>query len=84
MSEWRTIDSAPKDGQMILLYAPSESWPTTFVGYYSEDDGKPAWTDIDGTWLELACTHWQPLPPPPEKKTAPDLSAESEGPGCPA
>jgi hypothetical protein len=64
--EWQPIETAPKEA-LILLYAPSEVWPTTFVGCYSEEDGKPAWTDADGTWLEFACTHWMPLPPPPNE-----------------
>lgn len=66
---WRTIDTAPKDGQMLLVarFADGESVEFRVV-FYDEDDSGPEfpWTIADG-----AChrrdwpTHWMPLPEPP-------------------
>lgn len=78
MSEWRTIDSAPKDGTDIIIFVPEQINKFGIDGYtepskqavcsygyrwsLSNVGGYEYDEDID---LERA-THWQPLPPPPE------------------
>ena len=66
--EWRTIDSAPKDGTSILLFCPGEGGIN--VGHWSES----LWVDQGGAWIiyearsdtiVLNPSHWQSLPPPP-------------------
>lgn len=62
---WRPIETAPKDGTAVLLYA--DSWELTW--------GIQAGRFYDGEWMcwggavpendEDGPTHWQPLPPPP-------------------
>lgn len=63
MHSWQEIETAPKDGQFVLLYCPA---PCGEVGVYGFTD----W----GGWL---CTnreyspypdptHWMPLPEAPE------------------
>lgn len=85
MSEWRPIETAPKDGSWVLAI---------IAGYYSDDQHYiPAvvqwnghfWTatgageedpDLEGRWSG-ALTHWMPLPAPPgEGSQAP---AQSDG-----
>jgi hypothetical protein len=53
--EWKTIDSAPKDGEVVLLW----------------DRFGNRWTDCSpgDAFISNGCgfppTHWMPLPPPP-------------------
>lgn len=72
MADWKPIETAPKDGQSILLFGLQEphsdlrcSEPIVFTGY---------WDDIDSAWCGTASTwtgpfyrpsHWQPLPEAP-------------------
>jgi len=57
---WRTIDSAPKDGSIILLW--NGLWHSIGeFGYFGENrDAK--W--FDGHYY-IDATHWMPLPNPP-------------------
>lgn len=64
---WQPIETAPKDGRMVLLY-PSRCW-------CDEDDrGEVAYWDADfSEWVGIGPiaedytgpTHWMPLPDPP-------------------
>lgn len=63
-SQWKPIESAPKDGTEILGYAGGDvagvEWRTRW-GYWSLlVCGAHA---EDGEWWP---THWMPIPPPPE------------------
>ena len=78
MSEWKTIDSAPKDGQYLLVCGGDTS--TVYRDYEIPDDlvmvvarydsGKEQWrfAEYDGGYLGEwpVPTHWMPLPAPPE------------------
>lgn len=60
--EWQPIETAPKDGTPVLLYAT----PRMEVGYWNV-----AVTDVGITgWYPSMYwrrpTHWMPLPEPPE------------------
>ena len=72
-SKWQPIETAPKDGTVILLYEPDDDVkdrPQTFVGCWDED--RP--TRVYGTqWMceeydafNHYPTHWMELPAPPE------------------
>jgi len=73
-NEWRTIDSAPKDGTPILVCCRSGD-----ITIAMHSDGAWAYCsslgyDLEnymGMWYEEA-THWMPLPSPPR-----DLPASS-------
>ena len=79
MSDWKPIETAPKDGRFMLLHVPDglESGVVT-VGSYWKADGRTengrfalgSWSgwlgmdaDVQSSWCEP--THWQPLPAPP-------------------
>ena len=62
---WRPIETAPRDGVSLWLFAPNEE-PQQFVGYWSEE--YDCWCydeqlvqDVQGM---AAPTHWMPLPEP--------------------
>lgn len=74
--EWRAIETAPKDG-VILLYGlldphPDDrelhaqlDKPRRVTGFW--DDVDEAWCPVGSTWTGpwFEPTHWMPLPLPP-------------------
>lgn len=82
MNEWQPIETAPKDGTIVLLWSrSSDEWAT---GLW-QDVGLPQFfTPVAGMWVRNLYvahdptsnpylpindpTHWMPLPPPPEPK----------------
>ena len=70
--KWQTIDTAPKDGTVIIAYQPSG---TFFSGHkYPEVVGIASWQEPDDLnpahWSgplgpKGHPTHWMPLPSPP-------------------
>ncbi len=69
MSEWQTIESAPKDGTHVVLYdkhiAKIQDSPA-IVGKYNDNDEAPGWWGFGGR-VFITPTKWMPLPPPPKK-----------------
>ena len=69
-NEWQPIETAPRDGD-ILLHV--ESAKESFVAFLGTDptDGDKQWVfarDGKGTsFIVRSPTHWQPLPTPPEE-----------------
>lgn len=66
---WRTMDTAPKGGERILLYGPDGvdigSWePHWFPGAWLRQS--TAEYDNDGAFISQP-TRWMPLPAPPYK-----------------
>ena len=73
MTDWKPIESAPKDGTAVLGCvgnAPGHYAPRMIVwaAYHPNAQGKECWRDapICGNKMERV-THWMPLPPPPGK-----------------
>lgn len=74
MSEWQSIDTAPRDfGSVIDLWAKGERhtdccwmWPTYGVKEY--EWCRHAYDDCDGPVYNVVrdATHWMPLPAPPK------------------
>lgn len=67
--EWRTIDSAPKDGTSILVCVTHNTWDGEWETIQWVDwarDGVAIWPNyqhrID---IPFPPTHWMPLPNPP-------------------
>jgi len=66
-AQWRTIDSAPKDGTPILAYESGEP-PCVVVATYRVNGGRThlVWMSCCYEMADLQVpTHWRPLPPPP-------------------
>lgn len=72
--EWRTIDSAPKDGTWILAivagdWKPGVPYAPNVVKWGTSADwgGWPSgWlAEDDGELIAAHFTHWMPLPNPP-------------------
>jgi len=65
--KWKPIDTAPKDGRLILVCQSSYYFPTaaSWIRYneYS-DEGKLCWRNFMG--VKLTPTHWMELPEPPD------------------
>ncbi len=75
---WRPIESAPKDGTPLRLFAESlideDFNPSgSAEGHWCDDVGWQAalWNDSAEEFYTAVIypTHWQPLPPPPETTT---------------
>ena len=76
MSEWRTIDTAPKDESRVLLVHVGfeccigyydlefDKWVTIKAEDYADDDHYEEQVR-DTTYLP---THWMPLPAPPHRE----------------
>ena len=62
MSEWQPIETAPKDGTMILAFGKQEIYLIFWVKGY--------WINREYDYLvpNDTYTHWMPLPNPPEMK----------------
>ena len=66
MSEWKPIDTAPKDGTRILAF-----WPDSGDGVDNEAEARTWWENDrwENPWgsslYDPPPTHWMPLPPPP-------------------
>lgn len=76
---WEKIDSAPKTGEVVLLYKPDERRSGEYIiaGYWGDWPGRPGecWIACAGTPLGYFSkwenaeqgypSHWMPLPPTP-------------------
>lgn len=60
---WRPIETAPKDGTRILVFA--DGHPET-MRYRADRSEAFPWMDDGGhsSWRADIPTHWMPLPPP--------------------
>ena len=87
MSGWRPIESAPKDGRPILVFAPDATEPRVFLLMWTEWVNAEDASDIDGNWKDLADdqefdaspTHWMPLPSPPGTDREPAAFSRADG-----
>lgn len=68
-TQWRPIDTAPRDGTRVLLWVPPYG-PST--GHY--EPARVNWGPNASLWIaasvlnkEAHPTHWMPLPSPPKQ-----------------
>lgn len=78
MSEWQPIETAPKDGTPILVWADAYGWRSVFARVnaafyegawrmYGPILGEPTTQNKSRQWLgEVQPTHWMPLPEGPK------------------
>jgi len=69
---WQPIETAPKDGSEIDLWANGRRRANCRWGVFRWHNGKPQDEPCWGPYMmgeegPLQPTHWQPLPTPPEK-----------------
>lgn len=62
MSEWQPIETAPKDGTIILLWYKAIGHEMAFWNGKSWDDGD----FYDNLGSDADFTHWMPLPKAPD------------------
>lgn len=72
--DWQSIESAPKDGEPLLLYIPNLVFSGVEIGFYDDYGDGRFWRTGDSmigwrlngnqAW-EGQPTHWMPLPNPP-------------------
>lgn len=67
MSEWKPIESAPKDGQAVLLWAEYLRWPCAYfwndeLGAWDACMGRSVWSEGD----HYGPSHWHAMPEPPK------------------
>jgi hypothetical protein len=69
--EWNLIESAPKDGTLLLICSgdylkQSNGYPTTasWRAYHPNAKGKECWRDTNG--YKIHPTHWMDLPVVPK------------------
>ena len=70
---WRTIDSAPKDGSTFLTFMPGNCINYDFA----------EWDEDYGEFCKHGCgwdmaTHWMPLPAPPAPDTQKPAPRDAE------
>jgi len=62
MSEWQSIDTAPRDGKCILLHGGgvpiAGAWDSDTRKWYDWRSGETLW------YMD----YWMPLPPPPTQE----------------
>lgn len=65
--EWQPIETAPKDGTPILIYAPrDELRPVREARWFTASAWRGWWAyDGDRIVREVSVTHWMPMPEPP-------------------
>lgn len=81
MSEWRTIESAPRDGTPVMVYPDRRVGGHGFTvakygsGHFGGMPGEvrhlTGWIS-EGFFMGPQPTHWMPLPEPPSKDSPPN------------
>jgi hypothetical protein len=75
MSEWQPIETAPKDGSWIILWAKDHlehfgDYPDKSLEYWVARWSNNAWRwynqDDEVVCNDYEMTHWMPLPDPPQ------------------
>lgn len=78
---WRPIETAPKDGTVIHVWAPGYEWPEAvlyeeYPPADAEEVGSPGYWRYAEEMMAEVCdgageeewTHWRPLPTPPAEE----------------
>ena len=69
MTEWRPIETAPKDGTWFYACRAGQPHTGTKVAFSHNCGGNPeTWWDGSMFYRLSTFTHWMPLPPPPAEQ----------------
>lgn len=75
--EWKPIETAPKDKNLLLGWRSAEGvghvgegyWAKGFEGSVDEPPFPAGWSIPSQNYFNcLLPTHWMPLPPPPDQE----------------
>ena len=72
MNTWQPIETAPKDGTLVLTCVEGVYYrPITGVwsSYHPNQAGKTCWRTSPVGGDKIAPTHWMPLPDPPKEES---------------
>lgn len=65
--EWQPVETAPKDGTKILVWNGHGVHTAAWAACRSEVCAEMRWVSTEVGFLSFeGCTHWMPLPAPPE------------------
>lgn len=72
---WLPIETAPKDGTMVLVNDTTPGWTPWVAASYHDGGERPRWvyddaTAADSNPLGPQPTHWLPVPPLPSNDQA--------------
>lgn len=71
---WQPIETAPKDGTLILLYPKDGDGIISIGRWMTMRGGNSIWA-AGGGWFEPdEVSHWLPLPKPPIRVDAPQAA----------
>lgn len=79
MSEWQPINTAPRDGTVILI----TRYGDTYAAFFDVNDGAFPWIFLDpgsqeytNGWQDdvdrFGPTHWMPMPAPSQEQRSPE------------
>jgi hypothetical protein len=67
MEGWQPIDTAPKNGTVILGYSPQLGTEPIFWGCQPQHNPHSFWITASCRIVHISqYTHWMPLPEPPK------------------
>lgn len=72
--QWLDIESAPRDGQRVLLY--SKFFQAPMIAFYQVFNNQECW-EGENRHRKLEPTHWMPLPQPPKEKDMTQITLEN-------
>lgn len=63
---WQPIESAPKDGTLLIGFVPNSAlYEVIFIRRWPDDDFWMHDMANEAVAMDVEPTHWMPLPPPP-------------------
>lgn len=68
MSEWKSIDSAPRDTKVLVTHVPAKGKPPIIIAVFDSGELRKhcrPWQIRHKVKLRWKPTHWHPLPEPP-------------------
>lgn len=73
--DWQPIETAPRDGTRVLLWACDPCYPKgkPLVGYFENNKWHLSGHEFTECWINnfdeyFNPTHWMPLPEPPKEE----------------
>lgn len=63
---WQPIETAPKDGEHIVIAADNGNFVICHSAYWERDtiEGGGGWVELNNYDIILNATHWLPFTPP--------------------